>query len=331
MAERTIVEPSRPRRPTVVATLVEAAINVLAGLTNAALGDLMARGLELAKATTGIEQHLGAGLTALLHDGFKAAGKDNVKLAAKEVLDHAQPAADPAAGAAQSPRTRYLQETQRQTLSTVVALQAGFVRHAHELKRVPIDTLQAVSARLNPAAARAFGDRFGQLVIDEWVNFGKAACEQGEEMCDVEHRPAHRSRLDNVLAPYGVVQIRVRVEGGALVLERASLPGVSDAVVASIQQEGVTLGRLHLHRHVELVDPEATHLPPGGFQLSPDGQPTFAVARVPGPARSLWASVAGVRSDLASDADVEAGARAIQRWLDTVDCRCIQGAPGAAS
>ncbi len=325
-ARDVITEPSKPKDPSIIEDLITAAVNVVAGCANAAIGNLIGAGLKLVRARTGVEEHLGRDLTEVLHTGFNAAGKDNAKLAGKALVRETKANGHDPDPSGLSPKTLYLQAAQKETTVRVNQIGDGFIQYAGTLKRVPIDTLLALSERLNAAAADALARDIETAVVNEWVNFGKAAAERAVEMRDPEHRPASPSKLDNFLDPYGVVRIHVRIDDqGKPQLERADLPGVSDAVLKFIQKELASLGTLAIHRHVEIVPRSANQLPLGGFDLDRTGNVTFDPRTQNDGARLAWARLGGRHAThVVSDSDVLAGKDAMIAWLGTLSCRNIE-------
>src|SRR5262249_31188337 len=163
-----------------VEDLVEMAVNIVAGCANAALGNVIGAGLRFVRAQTGVEAHLGKDLADILHNGFNTAGKDNAKLIGKTLLRETKGSAaarqpDPSG---LSPKTLYLQAAQQETTERVNQIVDGFTQHVATLKRVPVDTLLALSERLNAQAADNLAKEIETAVVNEWVNFGKAAAEK---------------------------------------------------------------------------------------------------------------------------------------------------------
>lgn len=326
-ARTAITEPSAPRRPSVVEALAEAAIDTVAAMFNVALGNAIGAGLKSLRAATGIEEHIGKELSDVIHDGLKLAGKDNVKLAGKTLVDKAGHVAAHQGNSGLSPRSLYLDGAQAETSAKVAAIKSGFMRHAGTLKRVPIDTLVALSDKLNASEAISLGTAFEDTVIHEWISFGKAAAEQGEDVRDPKDRPAHASKLDNFLSPYGVVHVRVHVDrSGKASLASATLPGVTTTVLQHVRNEqAATLGTLSLHRYVDVLAANDGQISPGGFALDPAGRLTADPARIPMSTRAVWARLGGRPvTEPVNDTDILHGMQTLVSWLGAIGASSIE-------
>ncbi len=324
-AESTIREPSAPKRPDLVEQLLEMAMNVLSAQATTALGTLISAGLKLGDARLGVGEHLGAQLTDTLIDGFKDAGKENAKVAVQALGQIGMPPAAHESGL--SMKTMYLDAAKERTSAAMTSTSKRFLRQEHALRRVPVDTLRALNAKFNDKLKTQIHDTYAALLVNEWVNFGKVAADQGEEMRDREQRPAHPSLLDQVIAPYGVLRIALGVgQDGQPRFLKADLPGIGDAVLARIRAENEPLSRIRLHRTIEIAPADALSLPSGGFDLDPDGKLEVDLRHFDARMRAIWAGFAErPPSEPISDGAVYLGMYAALRWLGRIDCSQIDG------
>lgn len=334
-AETTIREPNAPKRPDLVEKLLEMAMNVLSAQATSALGTLIGSGLKLAEAKTGAGEHLGAQLTETLIDGFKDAGKENAKVAMGALGDigarTGKPESEKHEGSKIEPglsaKSIYLNAAKERTGDAMDATSRRFGAQAKVLKRVPVETLQTLRAAFNERLKQRISQTYHTLLVNEWINFGKAAAENGEEMRDADKRPAHPSKFDQASDPYGVVRISIGTspEGDPHFL-RADLPGVGDAVLAHVRNEDQSLGQIALNRRVDIPPRDSISLSQGAFSVSPDGKISAQLERLDETARMTWARFANKQhTQPVSDGDVYLGMYAVLRWLNGIQSSQIQG------
>jgi hypothetical protein len=162
--------------------------------------------------------------------------------------------------------------------------------------------------------------RYKQLVINEWVNYGKQAADHGQYV--LGGKAPEGSKLDS-LTPYGTLRMLVYVDGTSTpALEDAQLAGVTKSVLEAIQKQDKSLGTVHLHCAIELVFPETrAHL-----DLSPNHKLPNGPLSLRPEERRAWARFSKHTLGAAiSDGDVFAGMTALMNWLGTLGCDRIRG------
>ena len=327
-AVAVIQEPSLPKRPDIVEALVEVAMSVLAAQASAGIGVLLGSALKHASSAIGAAEHLGDRLTESLIDGFKDAGKENAKVGMLALggLDTKPPSA---VDSKLSPKTLYVMAAKQRTADAMDASSRSFVNRAPLLKRVPIDTLLAIRSALGPSLKKTLRETYSDLIVNEWINFGKAAADAGEEMREPNPHPISNpySKLDQVSDPWGVLRVSVDVDAdGNPRFLGAALPGVGDAVVAHLRGETRDLCTLPIHRLVEIAPHDSMSLPGGEFNLDPKGKISARPEMLSAAARLKWARIAkSPVGDTVSDDDVYRGMHALVRWLGSIHCSQMHG------
>ncbi len=317
-----ITEPNQPKRPDLLETLLDIATSVLTAQAMSALGLVLQTALKAAAAKVNAEEHVGTSLSEMLIDGFKDSGKETIVGAVTPAPQ--PPANDEKTGLAA--KTGFVVAVKKRTHNAGAIADGKFKGAKPMLNRTPVETLRAVSEAFDQELADRIGDRYGDLVVHQWVNYMKDAFAEGEDLRDTDKRSKGASKLDS-LDPPGLLTISVRVEdGNQFHLARAALPGVGDAVLAHVRAEKRnSLGSAPLYRRIEAFTPgESVWL--DGFNLDPKGKLTAELSRVSKQARLMWAKfVNQSTTDEVSDGEVYAGMKVVQTWLNTVPTEKIEG------
>jgi hypothetical protein len=328
-AELTIKEADRPAEKSLLEKLADIAAKVLLQVAELGMGELLGAGFGRAASALGAEAHLGKEVTEIIVDGLKDGGCDAIKEAladthGAETQDHHSETAEDTNGKL-TPKSAYLEAARMRTEVAKTGIRRRFAARATLFDRLPTDTL---SALVDAFDAKSVIAEYTTLIVREWVNFGKKAAEAGVEMRDPEKLKEQGaiSKLDNVLDPYGVLRIGVRVDAaGKPHLERARIGGISDAVLEHLRKlSNQTLGEIALHRRVEIVA-ESSDLSGEGFELDPFGVLVAKPARLTDVARMKFARIPGHQlGESVSDGDVYAGMFALTSWLRTIPCAKIE-------
>lgn len=330
-AEGTITEPDRPAEKSLIERLADFAAKMLLKVAEVGVGQLLGVGLGGATAALGAEEHLGKDLTEVFVDGLKDGGGDVIKEAlgdtkgAEPKGEHSEKSDEGGTNNKLSPKTAYLQAARNRTQVAQVSVRKRFAARASMFNRLPTATLTALVNGFNTDAIR---DEYTTLVVREWVNFGKKAAEAGIEMRDEGKLKAQgrASKLDNLLDPYGVLRIGVRVSADSKPqLERARIGGISDAVLEHLRTlSHQSLGEIGIHRRIELTA-EDSQVSGEGFEVDPYGVVLGQPGKLTEFGRRTFAQIAGHKlGESVSDGDVYAGMFALTSWLRTIPCTKIE-------
>jgi hypothetical protein len=329
-AESIIKEPNRPKHPEVLEMLAEIAVSVVLASANGALGNVIGAAFRLADARFGLSEHAGEQLADLLLVGFKHGGRETAAVVAGKLVkngrsgQHEEAIIDPSLSA----KTIYLQSAKGKTSESINTTHRRFATVSGMLKRLPIDTLRGLSRAFDKKVTAEVTRSFQDLLVREWVNFGKAAAEHGEEVRDEDMRPKHASRLDNLLDPFGVLRIGMTVDANGYVnFKHAKLSGVGDAVLANIRSQRDSLATLAINRRVDIEPENDVSLSIGGFDVDPTGKVVGVdPARLSGAARNTFAGFSKhPLPATVSDGDVFAGMYAAVFRLSSVMPSKIDG------
>lgn len=333
LAKTKITELDRPAEKSILERLADFAAKMLLQVAEVAFAELLGAGIGSASSAVGAEEHLGKDVAEIFVDGFKDGGKDVVNEAladthgavGNEGKPEGKSEASEETNSKLTPKSAYLDAATKRTLVAQTGIQRRFAAKSSLFPRIPTDTLRALVDGFKSDSIR---DEYTSLVIREWVNFGKNAAAAGVEMRDpekIKNMQGRPSRVDNLLDPYGVLRIGVRLDEGARPrLERARIGGISDTVLQHLRQSKDSLGSIGINRRVELVG-EDSSISGEGFELDPFGVVVGKPARLTQAGRVTLARVAGHQlGESVSDGDVYAGMFALTSWLRTVPCTKIE-------
>lgn len=348
-AKQAIEEPSAPRSPDLLEMLGEAAAEIILANANLALGKVLGAAAKAIDQKSGLvfkigkysTKQIGAHMTRELLHGFGHAGTDVLKKGAGVALQQsnkppARPHDDRGDDEALSARSIYIKHARHSTSDRAAGIETHLAGMRGELKRVPVETLQAIAATYDEQRMDEIYRELYAVLVREWVNFAKRAADAGEEVRDEQHRPKTPTKLDNVLAPTAEVRIEVVLaKDGTVQFRRATLPGVSDKVLRDIQNQRGTLATVSLYRRVAFSGRDEMDPAHGSFTVDPQGkigidrmsdQDRQTIARLANPlfADGALASRFDVR---ASDDDVLSGIERILPQL-TMSLRKIEGKEG---
>ena len=222
-------------------------------------------------------QGMGEEIKDILVDSFKEAGKEAKKVGVEGVerlngKESSEKKDGEKVDAKLSPKTIFLRAARSHASASMSQTHKKFDAKAGELKRLPVETLHSLSGAFDRKVIEGVTTEFKSSLVREWVNFGKAAAEHGEDARDKDKMPSHPSKLDQVLSPYGVLQISVKVDQvGKVKFQKAVLPDVGDAVLADIRGQPGGLASLGLNRTIT-IDPEnATEVSTGRLTVDTNG------------------------------------------------------------
>lgn len=319
-AEGVLKEPNLPKRPEVVEKLIEAALGIVLAVGLGGVARVVGGALKSLASSTGAEEHLGGVVTEVLVDGLKDAAKENAKMVVA-LAGQPSPAGE---NAMLSPKTKFLRAVRAHTSDAMGQVSENFAAQKGTLMRVPVSTLQGVRRACNDQLLKSVKASYESTIIHEWINFGREATMAGEDVRDAEKKTG--SKLDASLTSYGVLRVRVKLENGELKLMSADIPGVGDGVFGFIQSEhDLNLATVPIHRRVELEPPNEMTLPPGGFDIDPNGNIAAVPTAIDEGGRRVWASLGKHRlADEVGDGDVYIGMYALLRWLHSVPCSKIE-------
>jgi hypothetical protein len=323
-ASTIIKEPDRPKKPELVEALAEAAAQILIAGASAALGQAIGKAFD----ALDIEAHMGKQAAEALLDGFKEAGKEGAKKVVPVIEEHSKSAPKPAekdstiggAADALSPKSIYLLHARERTSAAMSVSTKRFESYSHLLKRVPISSLEALSGAFGSTTRAQVTSNFRDLLIREWVNFGKQASASGVQVREKGLGQENPSKLDNLLEPYGVLRIGMRVDAYGAHFERAELPGVGDAVVANIRGQSGSIASLPINRRIEFLPSSDLDVSAGGFDVDPAGKIVGAdVSKMNDRTKVMYANLAKHKAGgQLSDREVMAGMYAALHSLSSV-------------
>lgn len=330
LAEGIIKEPDQPVEKSLIERLADFAAKMVLKVAEVGVGQLLGAGLGGATSALGIEEHLGQKVSEIFIDGFKDGGVDVAKEALGDThgAQPGEPHSEHGEGGEEAtskvkPKKAYLDAATKRTMLAEASMRNRFAARASTFPRLPTETLNALVEGFH---ADSIMDEYTKLVVREWVNFGKRAAAEGIEMRDREKlkQQGPATRVDNVLDPYGVLRIGVRLSSDSKPqLERARIGGVSNEVLSNLRLNK-NLGEIGIHRRIELVA-EDSKFSGEGFEVDPYGVVLGQPAHLSEAGRRTFAQIAGhMLGDSVSDGDVYAGMFALTSWLRTIPCAKIQ-------
>lgn len=360
-AKSVLNEGDEPEAPDFVERLLEVAVSLLATNAIGMLGAVLHAGFarviagKVNSEAEGEAKGLGDKITDIFVDGFTDVAKENIVAGAKQLTTPGSPAegnrfwhaaSNSASNAAEQssassessqpkssesgesklkPKTLYLNAAIGKTSEAISQINARFANETTTLKRTPVVTLKSVSDCFTKDLQDQVAGQFADLIVNEWLNFGRSAWEQGVDVREGKKRESHwasESKLDLFygLPKFGFVLIGFgHDQSNDFVFQHATIPGASDAVLEHLQKERNSLAALRVMRKVRWDRN-------GGFTIDPSNKISIEIDsddRV----RREWAKLANpaIQADHVSDDEVHAGVQTVVKRLDALHCDLIRG------
>jgi hypothetical protein len=142
-------------------------------------------------------------------------------------------------------QSQYLLALGERTSGLVADVSQRFKRHEPQLRRLPIEDLEAVSAALTEDVAKAIGEAYLTASVMEWTNLVARATHTND---DDGKLVLNQGMYGPERQPLGVIRVDVSGDGGRWRISRASLDMPNDAIVSAVKTMAPTLGALPVHR-----------------------------------------------------------------------------------